>query len=87
MKNKSFLKIPSGGEYRKCWFLEKQDLIFTFQNSIGSSLLFSSCHAMLLYSIVWLDKKGCEGDLGFEKSESSFEDLVETVNLRYRNYR
>ena len=41
---------------------------------------------MLLYSIVWLDKKGCEGDLGFEKRESSFEDLVETVNLRYRNY-
>ena len=29
---------------------------------------------------------GCEGNLGFEKRESSFEDLVETVNLRYRNY-
>ena len=85
-KNKSFLKILSGGEYRKCWFLEEWDLIFTFQNLIGLSLLFLSRHAMLLYSIVWLDKKGCEGDLGFEKRESSFEDLVETVNLRYRNY-
>ena len=50
-------------------------------------VLFLSCHAKLLYSIVWLGKKGCEGDLGFEKRESSFEDLVMTVNLRYRNYR
>ena len=26
---------------------------------------------------------GQKGDLGFEKCESSFEDLVEAVNLRY----
>ena len=41
---------------------------------------------MLLYSIVGQEKNGSEGNLGFEKRESSFKDLVEIVNLRYRNY-
>ena len=29
------------------------------------------------------DKNSNKGDLGFEKHESSFEELVETVNLRW----
>ena len=41
-RNKSFLEILLSGEYKKCWFLETQDLVFVFQNSIRSRLKYCS---------------------------------------------
>ena len=62
-RNKSFLKILLSGEYKKFWFLESRDWIFAVRNLIAPE------HCVM----------GQKGDLGFEKCEASFKDLVKTV--------
>ena len=73
---------------KKCWFLETQTRFLCFETwfaRVLSTLWVLSPHATFL-SIVWQVKR--ETFLKVSKSgESSFEDLVETVNLRNTHYR
>ena len=72
---------------KKCWFLETQTRFLCFETRfvhVSSTLWVLSPHATFL-SIVWWVKR--ETFLKVSKSdESSFEDLVETVNLRNTHY-
>ena len=88
LRGKSFLEILSSGEYKKnggFWKLETRFSCFeTWFIRILSILWVLSRHATLL-SVVWWVKSETFLKVS-KKRKSSFEDLVKTVNLRYRHY-